>query len=124
MSENQGHPERRVTRCLGLMRKPTIESVLALYTAVTGEEPPTEVAVKVRATFERDESEAQSRLTTRRSGARALMTGMLANDVGVEHERATDFADRTGSQALRGEVDGRARDVALHCADEKDADAG
>ena len=64
MGENQGHPERRVTRCVGLMRKPTIESVLALYTAVTGEEPPTEAAVKVRATFERDESEAQSKTDT------------------------------------------------------------
>ena len=42
------------------MRKPTVESVLRLYMAVTGNEPPPELTAKIRAAFEREEAEALS----------------------------------------------------------------
>ena len=50
MDEHKGEPP--ATRCLRMMVKPTVKSVLRLYTAVTGKEPPPEVAAKVRASFE------------------------------------------------------------------------
>jgi hypothetical protein len=59
MDEREVLLEVRITRCLGLMRKPTIESVLRLYTTVTGKEPPPELAATVREMFELADAEAQ-----------------------------------------------------------------
>jgi hypothetical protein len=50
MDKHKGEPP--ATRCLRMMVKPTVKSVLRFYTAVTGKEPPPEVAAKIRASFE------------------------------------------------------------------------
>jgi hypothetical protein len=47
------------------MRKPTIESMLGLYTAVTGKEPTPELAAMVREAFDQaDASRTMSRAWT------------------------------------------------------------
>lgn len=50
MDKHKGEPP--ATRCLRMIVKPTVKSVLGLYAAVTGKEPPPEVAAKICASFE------------------------------------------------------------------------